>query len=398
MCGSQGAWSVGEREFMHSETFERAAIDLSNWRDLPWSRWSFQNVSEFVPSALIASARRKETPTRALGSFAEIAVEGETGETLPLPRFLEESHSNALVVMRGGDIIAEWYADHCDPARPHIIFSISKSVTGLLAGILESRGMLSFSDPVVTYIPDAEGSAYGDLSLQDLFNMTVAVDFEELYLDQTSDYDRYRRAMLWKPERPDDPTPTLRELVCSLPRAKHPHGGHHAYRSPNADMAGLVVEAAAGERYADFLSKEIWKPMGAFTDAFITVDRAGNPRSSGGISMTARDLARLGELVRIGGGAIIPASFIEQLWAGGDRGVWASGEQGLLFPGGSYRNYWYETGTGALAGLGIHGQSLWIDRQSETVIVRQSSEPAPVNDDLDQLVIAMLKAISAHIP
>ena len=383
---------------MHSEIFERADINLANWRERPFSKWSFQNVSELVPSAVIASARREETPPRELGSFADIIVEGPAGETIPLPRFLEQSHSDALVVMRGGHIIAEWCAGHCDPARPHIIFSISKSVTGLLAGVLESRGMLSFSDPVVKYIPDAEGSAYGDLLLQDLFNMTVAVDFEELYLDKTSDYDRYRRAMLWNPERPDDPTPTLRELVCSLPRAGRPHGERHAYRSPNADMAGLVVEAAAGERYADLLSKEIWKPVGAFTDAFITVDRAGNPRASGGVSMTARDLARLGDVVRLGGGSVIPAPFIEKLWAGGDRQVWDSGEQGQLFPGGSYCNYWYETGTGALAGLGIHGQSLWIDRKSETVIVRQSSEAVPVNDDLDQLVIAMLKAVSAHIP
>ncbi|MEO4040866.1 serine hydrolase [Hoeflea sp. CAU 1731] len=383
---------------MHSETFERADVTLSNWRNRPFSKWSFQNVSELVPSAVIASARREETPPCELGSFADIVVDGPAGETVALPLFLEQSHSDALVVLRGGHIIAEWCAGHCDPARPHIIFSISKSVTGLLAGILESRGLLSFSDPVVKYIPDAEGSAYGDLLLQDLFNMTVAVDFEELYLDKTSDYDRYRRAMLWNPENPDDPTLTLRELLSSLPRAGHPHGERHAYRSPNADMAGLVVEAAAGERYADFLSKELWKPMGAFTDAFITVDRAGNPRSSGGISMTARDLARLGELVRLGGASIVPAPFIEKLWGGGDRNIWASGEQGSLFPGGSYHNYWYDTGAGALAGVGIHGQDLWIDRDSQTVIVRQSSEPLPVNDELDQLVIAMLKSVSAHVP
>jgi CubicO group peptidase (beta-lactamase class C family) len=34
-------------------------------------------------------------------------------------------------------------ADHLDPDRPHIIFSISKSVTGLLAGIHIDRGSLS---------------------------------------------------------------------------------------------------------------------------------------------------------------------------------------------------------------------------------------------------------------
>lgn len=100
-------------------------------------------------------------------------------------------------------------------------------------------------------------------------------------------------------------------------------------------------------------------------------------------------------LVRTGGGGIVPADWIASLWAGGDRAIWAAGDQGYAYPGGSYRNYWYDTGTGALAALGIHGQWLWIDPATQTVIVRQSSEPDPVNDRMDQTVVAVMKAVSA---
>jgi CubicO group peptidase (beta-lactamase class C family) len=148
-------------------------------------------------------------------------------------------------------------------------------------------------------------------------------------------------------------------------------------------------------RFADLLSTRVWQPMGAHTDGFITVDSAGNPRTSGGISVTARDLARLGELLRVGGRGVLPAEFVERLWAGGDRAIWAAGDQCFLYPGGSYLAYWYETGTGALAAMGIFGQFLWIDRASETVVVRQASEPLPISDDLDQKTIAALKAICA---
>jgi hypothetical protein len=374
-------------------TFRRADIDLTNWRERPYSAWTFQHAAEFVPSAQIESARRREAPILGLGDLAGLPVSGVDGQEHRLPDFLTDSHSDALVVMRGGEVVAEWYAAHTDPSRPHIVFSISKSFTGLLGGILEAEGKLSFDQMVTDFVPEAAGSAYGDLKLRDLFNMTVAIDFEESYLDAKGDYDRYRRAMLWKPERADEATPTLRELFCRLPRAAHEHGARHAYRSPNADMAGIVVEMASGKRYADLLSERIWRPMGAHTDGFITIDRAGNPRSSGGISVTARDLARLGELVRVGGRDVLPADFVARLWAGGDRAVWAEGDQRLLYPGGSYLAYWYETGTGALAAMGIHGQSLWIDRASQTVIVRQSSEPVPINDKLDQSVIAMMKTI-----
>jgi CubicO group peptidase (beta-lactamase class C family) len=109
--------------------------------------------------------------------------------------------------------------------------------------------------------------------------------------------------------------------------------------------------------------------------------------------MTARDLARLGELVRVGGGGILPGAWIDELRAGGDRQVWAEGDQGFLFPGGSYRHFWYETGTGEICGMGIHGQSVWIDPANETVVVRMASESMPINDALDQKIVGMLKAI-----
>jgi len=380
---------------MKASSFKRSDIDLMNWREKPYSSWTFQNVSEIVPSAAIRSARLAEPPAKPLGRFADIKVSNVAGLELALPDFLKDVNSDALVVMRKGEVIAEWHAPHTDPSRPHIIFSISKSITGLLAGVLEAEGRLSFDDEVAKYIPEVTGSAYDELTVRDLFNMTVALDFDEVYLDRSGAFDRYRRAMLWNPERADDPTPTLRELLCQLPRASHPHGTRHAYRSPNADMAGLVVEAASGQRYADLFSEKIWQPMGAHTDGFITVDRAGNPRSSGGISVTARDLARLGDLVLQGGKGILPAQFVERLWTDGNRDVWSQGDQGTVFPGGSYLAYWYETGTGALAGMGIFGQCVWMDRNSGTVVVRQSSEKIPVDDDIDQCVIAMMKAISA---
>ena len=374
-------------------SFRRADIDLNNWREQPFSSWAFQHVAEFVPSAQIEGARLAEAPVKQLGGFADLKIANVEGEERRLPDFLAESKSDALVVLREGEVIAEWYAPYISPFRPHIVFSISKSFTGLLGGILEAEGKLSFDQLVTDFVPEARDSAYGDLTLRDLFNMTVAIDFEESYLDAKGDFDRYRRAMLWKPERSDEPTLTLRQLFARLPRASHEHGTRHAYLSPNADLAGLVVELASGKRYAELLSERIWRPMGARTDGFITIDRAGHPRSSGGISVTARDLARLGDLVRVGGRDILPSGFVERLWAGGNREVWATGDQRLLFPGGSYLAYWYETGTGALAAMGIHGQSLWIDRGTKTVIVRQSSEPLPVDDKLDQRVIAMMKSI-----
>lgn len=373
----------------------RAEINLANWRTRPYSGWSFQNVRELVPSAVIPGKRIAEEPASRLGALGDLVVDDNAGKARKLTEFLAENSTDAFVVMRSGKIVGEWFGAECDPAKPHMVFSISKSMTGLLAGILVGQGALSLDDVAAKYVPEAAGSAYDDVSIRDLLNMQVSLDFEESYLDKTGAFDRYRRAMLWNPERTDEPTPDLKTFLCSLPKASHPHGTRHAYRSPNVDMAALVLERAAGERFANLMSRLLWIPMGAHSDAEITVDRMGNPRASGGISMTARDLARVGELVRTGGNGIVPSDWIADIWSGGDREIWAAGDQGYAYPGGSYRYYWYDTGTGAVAGLGIHGQWLWIDPATETVIVRQSSENDPIDDEMDQTVIKVMKAVAA---
>ncbi|MFK4259603.1 serine hydrolase domain-containing protein [Agrobacterium tumefaciens] len=372
----------------------RPDITLVNWRLRPWSTWTFHNASDIVPSTIIRGARLPETARRGLGGLEKLAVRDTAGAGMALPDFLATSESDAFVVMRSGEIVAEWYADYCDPLKPHMIFSISKSVTGLLAGVLVGRGVISPDDRGDQFVPEAKGSAYGDVTLRDLLNMNVSIDFDETYLDRNGMFDRYRRSMLWNPENPADPAPDLKTFLCTIPKAGHDHGTRHAYRSPNVDMAAILLEKAAGERFGQLFSDLIWQPMGAHDDAQITVDRAGNPRASGGMSMTARDLARLGELVRCGGRGIVPEDWISELWQGGNRAIWTAGDQSYLYPGGSYRHYWYDTGLGPLAGMGIHGQWLWIDPATETVIVRLSSESVPINDDLDQAVIRIMQAIS----
>ncbi|OBZ94851.1 penicillin-binding protein [Pararhizobium polonicum] len=377
--------------------FTRADVTLANWRTAPYCRWSFQNVSEIVPSAVIAADSQSEAPSLDLGALGTLEVPGVDGVTVPLEAFLTASETDELVVMRDGHIVAEWSASHSDPARPHIIFSVSKSLTALLAGILAGKGLLSFDRLIVDYVPEVAGSAYADATVQQLFDMEISVDFVEDYLDTSGGFDRYRRATGWNPDRAEDPAPDLKSFICSIGKGPWAHGEKHAYRSPDTDLAGIVLERAAGARLATLLSQSLWKPMRARSDAMITVDRIGTARAAGGMSATARDLALAGERVRTRGGGLLPQSFIEDLWTGGSREAWQNGDQTTLFPTGSYRNYWYETGGGELAAIGIHGQWIWIDPATATVIVKLSSQALPVDPVLDQAIVCMLRKISAAV-
>lgn len=374
--------------------FKRSDINIGNWRTPPFARWTFQNVQEIVPSAIIKGTGKSETAVKPLGVLASLPVSDENGQLRTLDEFLVSSKADSFVVMREGEFVAEWHAPTCDRLKPHLCFSVSKSVTGILAGILVDQGQLSADDPVVKYVPEAAGSAYGDTTVRHVLDMTAALDFNEDYLDNTGGFDRYRRSTSWNPEDLKHPSTDLKSFLCTIGK-RGEHGEVHRYYSPNTDMAGAVLEAATGRRVSDLLSELIWKPMGAYGDALITVDRIGSPRTAGGMSITPRDLARFGDLVRAKGKGIVSEGWVADLWSG-SREAWARGDQAELFPNGSYRSFWYETGKGELAAIGIHGQWIWIDLANATTIILQSAQDEPVSRPLEFAAINMFRTIARH--
>jgi CubicO group peptidase (beta-lactamase class C family) len=225
--------------------------------------------------------------------------------------------------------------------------------------------------------------------------MTVSLDFEENYLDQTGAFARYRMATGWNPSpRPAD----LKSFFTELKRLGRPHGQRFAYQSPNSDLLGWILERAARQPFATLLSERIWQPLGA-SDAEITVDRLGAPRTAGGICMRIEDLALFSEMMRNRGTArgrpVVPGAWIDDIRTAGSRQAWLDGDLVNLLPAGRYRSQWYQTGNDhdAFCAIGIHGQWIYVDPKAAMVVVKQSSQPTPVDDGLDQLTLAAFAAL-----
>lgn len=377
--------------------FTRRDVTLENWRTRPFSTWAFQNVREIVPSASVQTRAKVETAPATSASLLDQPAFGLDGTPASLTSWLSQTETDSLVVMKGGKFILDWHAPHREAARPHIIFSVSKSLTGLLAGALVAEGALAPDEPVTRYIPEAAGSAFADATLRHLLDMQVSVDFIEDYLDKTGAFDRYRRATGWNPAAPGEPSGELLSFICTIGKGEAEHGVNYAYRSPDTDLMGIVLERAGGARFHELLSRYLWEPMGAASDAEITVDRIGTARAAGGISVTARDMARVGELVRLDGAGVIPESWIADMWTGGSPDVWQRGGQTALFPNGAYRSFWYVTGAGEMFALGIHGQWIWIDPAREVVIAKQSSQSLPINDTMKAANVASFRAIASGV-
>jgi CubicO group peptidase (beta-lactamase class C family) len=384
---------------------EGSGVTLANWRLPPWNTWAFQHVPELIPVMRIAHDPALVSPLpEAARDLGLLAFTGPGGASWTVARLLPKTATDGFIVLHRGRVAFEWYGNDLGAGDPHIIFSVSKSITGILAGILVARGQLDPDAPVVRYVPEAAHSVYGDATVRHVLDMTVGIAFVENYLDATGDFARYRAATGWNPVADPSLTTDLHSFLVTLRHDENPHGAKFHYVSPNSDMLGWILERAGGMPFARLVTELIWQKLGTEADAHVTVDRAGAARSAGGICVTLRDLARFGEMVRnfgrAGGEQIVPRWWIEDILTNGDQRAWlAQATAAKFLPAGRYRSQWYMTGnaSGAFCAIGIHGQWIYIDPAAEMVIAKLSSQPLPVDEATDYLLLTAFDAVAGAL-
>jgi CubicO group peptidase (beta-lactamase class C family) len=381
-------------------------VTLANWRTSPFNRWAFHHVREIVPSADIPN----HPPTAGEFSCAPVDMGGlridrDGHGALSLDEFLQETGTDGVVIAHRGRIVFERYANGMTAESPHILMSVSKSLLGLLAGVLAARGDLDPEGQVADVIPEVMGTAYEGATIRHLLDMRAGVAFDEDYLATSGPIIAYRKAGNWNPLDPGDTPADLRSFYRKMTQSAGPHGGPVNYVSPNTDLLGWVIERATGARYADLMSELLWKPMGAARSAYITVDRLGAPRCAGGVCTTVRDLACVGQLLVQGGARggtqIVPESWIADITRNGAADAWAAGSLTSYFPGLPirYRSKWYalDPARPVLFGLGIHGQNVFVDRAREIVIAKVSSQALPLDAGRIMLTLRAVSAISEFV-
>jgi CubicO group peptidase (beta-lactamase class C family) len=379
-----------------------AQVTLANWRDAPFSAWAFHHVRELIPTAEIANEPGfvRALPPRPEALDA-LAITTRDGASMTLAAYLARTQTDAMVVLHRGRLVYERYANGMDAHTPHILMSVSKSMLGLLAGILSARGILDLARPVADLVPEMGATAYRGASLRDLLDMRAGIAFDEDYLAVSGPIIAYRKSTGWNPLAPGEAPSDLRAFYQHLTTGSGAHGGAFNYVSPNTDLLGWAIERASGRRYADLMSELLWRPMGAERSAYITVDRLGAPRCAGGMCTTARDLARIGQLIveggRRDGATILPADWLADIVQGGDPSAWKAGDFAALFAGAAmhYRSKWYvdRAAPPLLFALGIHGQNLFIDRARAIVIAKFSSQASPLDPELIALTHQAVGAI-----
>ena len=154
--------------------------------------------------------------------------------------------------------------------------------------------------------------------------------------------------------------------------------------------------AATGAAYCDLLRDRIWSHVGAEHDAILTMTPDGTPIAGGGLALTTRDLAaRAG--VAFTEPDVVPPEVVESMRANGDPEVFRRGGHYDYLTGYSYRDQWWLPGTPTrpLSAWGIFGQLLWIEPDSDLVIVCHAGGPDASNERRDVEQDALCRALQA---
>lgn len=290
------------------------------------------------------------------------------------------------VILRRGHELAAWG----EPDRADLCFSVAKTCLALLAGVAVREGLLpDLHAPVVERLPG--------IGFDTPHNR--AVTWAQL-LDQTSEWegrcfgvpdsvDRWRKVA-------QDPRPAGGPKGGARPL--QPPGSYWEYNDVRINQLALALLHLFGRPLPEVFRHEILQPLGAgagyawrgYDDAWLTLPTPdgrgrrvqsvpGGSHWGGGLSISSRDLARLGRLLLDGGRhpgdggrALLPAGWVQGMTTPCPvapfygRLVWLNPGRSV-FPAASER---------ACFMLGAGGHTVWVEPDLDAVVVLRWLDPA----------------------
>lgn len=318
------------------------------------------------------------------------------GVKLDFRTYMSQSHTDGLIILQHGKVLFEEYFHDNSKDSKHIVMSITKSITGLLVGILQARGSLSSNELVSKYVPEMKDTIWKDKTIQECIDMRSGV----VYVDGQHEY---RAAAGWHPFLGEEKHRDLKDFLVNF-KPQEVIDDRFEYVSPNTDLVGWVLERATGKTFAELVEDFLWEPMGAESDAFVVLDPKGFARAAGGLCVTLRDLARLAQLfVNDGKSAegdvqVVPEECIQDILHGGDKTAWQKGKFARDFNGFfgdmAYRSHCYvDEESETVMGFGVYGQSFMVDRKEGIVMVSTSSQEMALDVGKIRMALGAFKEV-----
>jgi CubicO group peptidase (beta-lactamase class C family) len=293
------------------------------------------------------------------------------GTSLAFNEFLKQTDTNAFLVIRNGVMTYEWYKDGVTQSTQLPSYSVAKTMTSIMIGQLINQGKIKESDKFVEYFPNLKaGSSFDLVTIQQLLDMQAGVGVSDNYPSGPSGWGVAIAQMY--------ATTDLDWFLKNNRKMAFEPGSKSEFMSVDTQMLGMIIKKVTGKRVSDYFSKNVWQAVGAKYPATWNVDRiGGTEKTFCCFNASAIDYGRVGMLF-LNGGYAGPTKVIDNNWLKRlstpvttlDRN-WGYGAQ-----------VWHPYPNTSLA-LGLHGQFIFINPATRTVIVKLSDNPTDSDHESD---------------
>jgi len=318
-----------------------------------------RNFSHMNEAFLTTPISRGNGPTTPLNYGADAPLPAKVAE------WVKARDVTALVVLKNGEIVHESYYKDTAAEDLRISWSVAKSYLSALIGVLMEEGAIaSLDDPVTQYAPALSGGAYDKASVRNVLNMASGVVFDEDYLDPKSDINRMGRVLALGGR--------MDEFAADLDETFVTPGAEWKYVSIDTHVLSMVVRGATGRPIAELLSEKIIAPMGLEYAPYYLTDGFGTAFVLGGLNLTTRDYARMGQMFLqdgfYNGQQIVPKDWVAASTTA--SAPTAAGEIGYGY------QWWIPKGAvpGEFMARGIYGQYVYVNRARGIVIATNGAD------------------------
>jgi CubicO group peptidase (beta-lactamase class C family) len=282
-------------------------------------------------------------------------------------KYAEKWHSASILVAKGNTILFEKYWGEHHPSTVSNSFSSAKTIVSILIGCaIEDGKIKNLDEPVKNYLPEFTGKGKEKITIRHLLMMASGLDWQESGSNPLSENaESYYGTDLWGLIHRQQPNRKPGEMFL--------------YQSGNSQILGFILEKATGEKLSDYASRKIWKPIGAESDAFWSLDKEnGAEKSFCCLYSTTRDFARVGVLLahkgEWEGKQVIPRWYFDEMI----KNPKLDTEEGILNTRYGLHIWTYNYhGHEVIYCRGIKGQYIISVPDQDLVIVRTGHKRAP---------------------
>ncbi|MFC1795804.1 serine hydrolase domain-containing protein [Pseudomonadota bacterium] len=374
-------------------------VTIDNFLQAPYNRWSLMHMRELVPTRAVPRGRQQAKIPRKLIDLSGLEVDLGDGRTVTVGDWLEAAYTDGFIVLQDGNMVFEQYYNGYAAGMQHLMFSVTKSLTGTMMLMLMEEGLVDGNATVGSYLPELADTAFSDATVQQMLDMTNSIEYNEEYYDPDADITRYLEAVLPGGEGLYS---NLQGLKKKDPKFKHGEAFH--YVTPVPEVLGWIIRRVSGQKLSQVLSRLIWSKLGAGQEAYYWLDPHGVEMAGAGLAISLRDSARFGQMIlqdgKYNGKQVISTAIARRIKRQRNAELFNRYYNDPWYEkvAASYHDQWWGyAAVNAVAALGIHGQFIYINPAARVVIAKQSSDPDAESDRVDNETPMIMHAISAYL-